>query len=263
VNTPADLSNALIAMGLVAGDSLIMHSSFRSLKPFDAGPLDVVDVILNIIGPSGNLMLPTFGYSTSLPEPYFDVDQTPGRTGAINELGRCRSGAVRSLHPTHSVAVIGPDANQLTANHLSNRTVGVGSPIDRLAKLGGKVLLLGVDHTANTMIHIGEEHAKQPKVGRAEPNKHPKVRMPDGSIIEHKLDSSTSCSAGFQTLDAPMRAAGAVNDSRLGECAMMLMRGQDIIDIVVRMLNENRRALMCDNSDCRYCRGTERNLRIK
>lgn len=247
-------------MGLTQGDSLIVHSSFRSLKPFDGGPPEVVQAILDVIGETGNLMLPTFGYSTPLPDPYYDVDETPCRTGAINELGRRLPGMVRSMHPTHSVAVRGPDAEALTADHLSFRTVGVGSPIDRLAKRGGKVLLLGVDHTANTMIHVAEEHAGQPKVGRADPNQKAKVRLPSGEIIEHQLDSSTSCSRGFQALDQPMRDAQAVCDGQLGGCAMMLMRGQDVIDIVVRMLHDDRRALMCDDPACRYCRGTEKNL---
>ena len=33
---------------------------------------------------------------------------------------------------------------------------GLDSPVGRVYELDGQVLLLGVDHTANTTIHLGE-----------------------------------------------------------------------------------------------------------
>jgi len=54
------LTNALRQLGLIEGNSLIVHSSFRSLKPFDGGPLDVLRAIRSVIGPRGNIVLPAF-----------------------------------------------------------------------------------------------------------------------------------------------------------------------------------------------------------
>ena len=256
MNTPAELSNVLRSMGLTEGDSVIVHSSFRSLKPFDDGPREVVDAILNVIGPNGNLMLPTFNYSSPPPEPYYDPRETPCRTGAIAELGRQRADAVRSLHPTHSVAVIGPEATALTEGHLHTRTFGPGCPVDRLARCGGKVLLLGMDHTTNSMIHVAEEHAQIPKPPRADPTQRFRVRKPDGSFIDHLLDSSTSCSLGFET------AARVAQTTRtdLGNCVLQLMNGQTLIDDLVNLLHEQPTALLCDRPDCHRCRTIERNL---
>jgi len=254
--TITDLERALRSIGLDAGDSLIVHSSFRSLRPFDGGPGDVLDTILRVIGPQGNLMLPTFNYSRPLPEPYFDPAGTPCRTGVIPELGRQRAGALRSLHPTHSVAVIGADAQVLTEGHLDGRTFGIGSPVDRLAERGGKVFLLGVDHTTNSTIHVAEEHAGLPKVDRADRPPFASVLMPDGTLREHPLDSSPSCSHGFERI-APAVSAARVT---LGACVLQIMDARQLIATVVQRLRDDPTALLCDNPACASCRGIERNL---
>ena len=254
--TTADLERVLRSIGLADRDSLIVHSSFRSLRPFDGGPLDVIDTILRVIGPHGNLVLPTFNYSRPPPEPHYDPASTPCHTGVIPELGRQRDGALRSLHPTHSVAVIGADGLDLVQGHLDGRTFGIGSPIDRLAQRGGKILLVGVDHTTNSTIHVAEEHAGVPKVGRGDPPVRGRVLLPDGSLIEHRLDSSPSCSFGFQ------RIAPAVQSMRttLGACVLEIMDASQLIATVVSQLKDDPTALLCDNPECVSCRGIEGNL---
>jgi len=251
--TTADLEQALRSTGLVAGDSLIVHSSFRSLRPFEGDAQDVLDTILRVIGSSGNLMLPTFNYSRPLPEPCFDPVTTPCRTGVVPELGRQRAEAVRSLHPTHSVAAIGPDAETLTERHLDGRTFGIGSPIDRLAQRGGKVLLLGVDHTTNSTIHVAEEHAGVPKANRPDRPSFARVLLADGSVIEHPLDSSPSCSLGFERI-APFVLA---ERTTLGGCLLQMLDGGALIATVVQRLGEHPTALLCDNPECVSCRAIE------
>lgn len=258
--TRSALTAALLHMGLRAGDNVIVHSSFRALGPVDGGPLAVLDALLDAIGPRGNLMLPTFNYTSPLPDPYFDPMETPARTGVIPELGRRRPGAIRSWHPTHSVAVIGPDAAELTAGHLDVRVMGKGSPIDKLAQRGGKVLLVGVGMVANTTIHIAEEHAGTPKVSKYDPLPFIKIRKPDGKLIEHQLDSSPSCSAGFEAAALPIRRSGALRDGRAGAALVQLMTGRSIIDAVVDLLRNESAALLCSNPDCIPCRGTRRNI---
>jgi aminoglycoside 3-N-acetyltransferase len=83
--TPADLGDTLSEAGLGEGDNILLHSSYRSLRPFAGNPESVVQVLRELIGPRGNLMLPTFNYSSPLPDPYYDPDTTAARTGAIAE----------------------------------------------------------------------------------------------------------------------------------------------------------------------------------
>ena len=261
-HTQNDLAGVLRMLGLAEGDSLIVHSSFRSLQPFEADPEAVVDVILQLIGPSGNLMLPTFNYTSSLPEPYFDPDQTPCRTGIIPELGRQREDAIRSLHPTHSVAVIGPEAVRLCERHLEGRAFGIDSPIDRLAEMGGKILLIGVGHEANSAIHVAEERAGLPKVNHKDPMPILKIKAPSGTIIQHQLDSSPSCSSDFGAVEEPLRNNDFIADGRIGGCLLQLISAKAAIDQAVAMIREDPTALLCGRAECRLCPGVRRNLGV-
>ncbi|NLX06684.1 MAG: AAC(3) family N-acetyltransferase [Phycisphaerae bacterium] len=258
--TQADLTRAFTDVGLQPGDSVIVHSAFRTLGAVQDGPQTAIATLLEAIGPRGNLMLPTFNYTLPPGEP-FDPAHTPGLTGVLTETGRAWPGAVRSLCPTHSVAVIGPDAKELTADHLRFRAVGIGSPIDRLAKRGGKVLLIGVGHTSNTTIHLGEEYAGVPKAPWAQGLPTWTVRTPDGQIVEHRHDTSTTCSTGFGAAEYPMRQRGLIRDLRHGACKIQLMRAQDVIDSVVRVISEKPDILLCTWPGCVPCTRTRENLR--
>ena len=255
------LAAAFRELGLEPGDGVIVHSSFRSLRPVDGGPEAVIDALLDAVGERGNLMLPTFNYTTPLPEPYYDADATPCRTGIIPELGRRRPGAVRSLHPTHSVAVIGPDADALTRDHLSVRAIGAGSPIDRLAKAGGKVLLVGVGHISNSTVHVAEEYAAIPKVSWYDPLPDVKMRMPDGRVVLHPLDASPSCSAAFGAAEHALRRRGRIRDLRIGPARCQLMTGRDVIELVGEIIEEKPDVLLCTWLACRPCTGARAGLR--
>lgn len=258
--TKEKLVTAWRALGLRAGDDLLVHSALRSLGAIEGGADAVLDSLLEVLAPDGNLMLPAFNYSRPLPQPYFDPKSTPARTGILPERGRLRPGAKRSLHPTHSVAVIGPDASALTENHLETRAFGIGSPIDLLAQRGGKVLLLGVAQMSNSTIHIAEEHAHIPKAAVYNPLPGVGVLRPDGSVIEHRLDSSPSCSAAFEAVAWTLRKNGAIQDGRAADAMIQVMKGADVLEIIGQLLAAQPNALLCNNSDCATCPGTRVNL---
>jgi len=249
--------------GLEKNDNVIVHSSYHSIAPVAGGPGTVIDALLETIGPEGNLMLPTFNYAVlPLPDPY-DVSVTPAKTGIIAETGRKRPDAVRSLHPTHSVAAIGPKADELTRDHLSFRAIGFGSPIDRLVKMGGKVLLIGVANTSNTTIHLGEEYAEVPKCAWVEVQPEINIRLGDGSFIFHILDTSPSCSVGFCAIDFFLRQRGLIRDSNLLFRKLHLMRQQDVIDCVRETIAAKRDVLLCTNPKCRPCAGSREILKSR
>ena len=69
-------------------------------------------------------------------------------------------GTLRSDHPARSVAAWGKNAKYLTENHDLSHIFGDSSPIGRLYKLDGKVLLIGVDYDKNTSIHVADARAE-------------------------------------------------------------------------------------------------------
>lgn len=153
------LKDDLSAIGLRYGDSVLVHSSYKSMGGLDGGIQTLVDALLSVIGDRGTLIVPTLTYSYVTPEePVFDFVDTPSCVGAVSEYVRCMSGAQRSVHPTHSCAAIGFNANYYVKGHENDRTpVGKNSPFYKLRELGGKVLMLGCDTNRNTSAHGIEE----------------------------------------------------------------------------------------------------------
>lgn len=165
--TRTDLVAAFHCLGVQAGNQLLVHSSLSSLGHVVGGADTVIDALLEVLGPQGTLVVPTLtGHEGIGPDAdvVFDVASTPSWTGTIPEAVRRRPGAVRSLHPTHSVAAIGADAESLTRGHEDALTpCGPGSPYLRLTERStGRILLLGVGHESNTTLHAVEELAGVP-----------------------------------------------------------------------------------------------------
>ncbi len=161
--TTGDLRNALRRLGVAAGDVLMVHSSFDRLVGFRGGPGAVIRTLQEAVGPGGTLMMPTISFTGSAVEhaardPVFDARDTPSMVGLITEAFRRSAGVVRSLHPTHSVAVWGNRAEAIiTGHHLTETPCGRPTPYGKLLEYDGKILFAGVPVSSMTFIHFLEE----------------------------------------------------------------------------------------------------------
>jgi aminoglycoside 3-N-acetyltransferase len=258
--TQKELVKSFTAGGVRRGDSLVIHSSLKALGKVAGGADTIIDALQETVGPSGNLLFPTFNYTQPLPLPFYDPEETPARTGMLNEAARKRKGALRSLHPTHSAAVIGPDAYAIVKDHLAVRAFGVGSPIDILAQRGGKILLIGVGQVSNTTIHIAEEHAKIPKVSWYDPLPTLTIRTNSGAFIKHQLDDSPSCSAAFESAEYVLHKKNLITYFRINGCQCRLMSGSALITEITALLARDPTALLCNWEHCIPCMGTRKIL---
>lgn len=159
-----DIVNGLKDLGLRPGSKVLVHSSLSSLGYVEGGADTVIDALLETVGARGTVLVPTLTGSEALsPEnpPTFDPMHTPCWTGRIPETLRKRPNALRSLHPTHSVAALGANAAILTRDHINSVTPCDSlSPYGKLAALDdGYILLIGVTHQSNTTFHHVEEIA--------------------------------------------------------------------------------------------------------
>jgi aminoglycoside 3-N-acetyltransferase len=237
------LADDLRALGLRGGDRVVVHSSLRAVGPVEGGAEAVVDALLEVLGPHGLLVVPTFTYFTER----FDPVVEPGRTGALAEAVRRRLGAIRSLHPTHSVAALGAGAQELCANHEQVAATDVDSPLDRLAREGGLVLLLGVGHIVNTTIHVAEFRADaayleiQPVP--AWPRMHEIVLAGEAHAVSY--DRFPGCSRAFGIVERGLRERAAIRDGRVGRAESQLLRGEELIEEGVALLDRDPLALLC------------------
>jgi len=162
---PDDLESRLGRMGLGAGDIVLIHSSFRSTNGFRASPRDVTEAVRRIVGPDGTIAMMSMPYTTSTKEhlatgAVFDVRRTPSAMGIITEIFR-RSGALRSLSPTHPILAVGPRAEELLAGHADcPYPCGPDSPFEHMLELDAKVLFFDLPFVAFTFFHYIEHRLR-------------------------------------------------------------------------------------------------------
>jgi aminoglycoside 3-N-acetyltransferase len=152
----ASLTHDLHTIGLRSGDIVLVHSSYRSLG-IDH-PETLIQALLQAIGDTGTLLLPTLSYRQTPPTTHNTLT-TPSCVGFLTEYFRTRPGTQRSLHPTHSASAVGARAGELLGDHGDDTTpCGPHSPFHNLLHCNGKILMLGCGLRPNTTMHAIEEY---------------------------------------------------------------------------------------------------------
>ncbi len=168
-------------LGVQPGAVLMLHSSLRSLGHVVGGAATVVDALLDVLGPTGTLVGPSFNYETAqTPDFIFDPLKTPSDMGAIADEVRRRAGSDRSRHLTHSVSALGPQARAIV-NARGQTAWAADGPLGTVFKLDGRFLLLGVTYQSFTAAHVLEvafplRHRKIDTLRR-------RLRQPDGNLV--------------------------------------------------------------------------------
>lgn len=254
--TESDIRADLRNLGVTPGDELVVHSSLSSIGRVDgSGAETVVDALASAVGDEGTVVVPTFTPNLVRREP-FDPTRTPSETGAITEALRTRDDAVRSDHPTHSVAALGPAAKVLTADHAFRNSLGEGSPLHRLAARGGKILLLGVGHDSNSTLHVAESLAELPyKTG----TNTVLVRGEDDDPQPVKT-ATVGCGRGFTTFSPIAVDNGLITDGTIGSARSQLMNGDAVLRLARSVLEERPGFLLCEKPECWWCPDAKRTL---
>jgi len=102
----------------------------------EGGADAVIDALLDAVGSGGTVSVPTHTFrDVNARQPVFDYRTTPCCVGRVPETFRRRPDALRSLHPTHSCAAIGPRSEELLRDHEVDVTsCGGRSPYRRLMR---------------------------------------------------------------------------------------------------------------------------------
>ena len=112
---------------------------------------------------------------------------SPGM-GLISSTLVGRRNRMRGSHPTNSMAALGPLAKEIVCGQTF---LDVYAPIQKLADLEGKFLLMGVGLTALTAIHLAEKFSGRELFRRW-------AKGPSGQLNEIAVGS---CSMGFDSLN--------------------------------------------------------------
>ena len=194
------------------------------------------------------------------------MKKTSSVVGAISEAVRLHPQAIRSFHPTHSVAAIGPRAIDLTRAHLASSPLGVGNPFHRLAQWGGEVMLLGCDHRSNSLLHVAEIIAGLAYVDVPfSPDKNyetARIFRNNQLILDMKLYQAPGCSRGFHKAEPVLREAGVIRDGRIGQAKVQLFSASEALSVMARTLRKNPTLLLCDVPECEICPRRKRKVEV-
>jgi aminoglycoside 3-N-acetyltransferase len=241
---------------------VLVHTSMSAFGKVHGGPDVIVGALLaNFSG----LMMPTFTYKCMLtPEDGpADNGMLYGSAGDVNKMAeffhpdlpadplmgvvaetvRRNPEAHRSSHPLLSFAGI------QVGTALNRQTLASPlAPIQALLEAGGWVLLLGVDHTVNTSIHLAEKLAGRKQFVRW-------ALTPDGVT---ECPGFPGCSDGFQEL-AP-RFEPLVRQVQIGQGLVQALPLAGMVEIAREWIAQDPQAFLCERSDCDRCQAVRHSL---
>lgn len=262
------LTNDLERLGLRTGDSVLVHTSLRKIGKMQSGPDTLFKAIMRVIGQEGTLLVPTFTFTHSDPAgwhnppisiealelarqsiPLFNPEQSPTHIewiGYFPEYVRKQPDAFRSSHPIVSFAALGKNAEFLTRKVPFHFPLGEDSPLARLYKIDGKILLLGVSHKSNSSLHLAEIWANAPYIHRS-------ATLKTSPEVWSIMRGSPECSEGFVKIEPLAQQYRIVKRGVVGDASCQLMSQRQLVSLGISLLQGDSSGLLCDLSDCAWC----------
>lgn len=225
----AEVADQLRALGVRKGGVLLVHTSFRAIRPIEDGPSGLIEALHAALGPDGTLAMPSWTGNDDEP---FDPATTPASPdlGVVPDTFWRLPGVMRSAHP-FACAAAGPEAARITSGRLPLPPHIVASPVGRVYQLDGQVLLLGVGHDADTTLHLAELLAG----ARYRVPKHCTV-LQDGRPVRIEYGENNHCCVRFGLADEWLRARGLQSEGRVGHACARLARARDVVGVALEHL---------------------------
>jgi aminoglycoside 3-N-acetyltransferase len=237
-----DLLEGLRRLGVRSGDALLVHSSLDQFIAFAGTPTDITATLIEAVGDTGHILMPTLPFrgtalDYALSGRVFNVDRTPSQTGLLTELFRRSPGVVRSVHPTHSVAVRGPRAAYFAAEHnLATTPCGRSTPYSRLLDEKGKILFMGTDIGVMTFFHFIEEEIESQLPFSPFTQGVYTLRSLDSTgteVMTHTrlFDPTYSRKRNLDKLASHLKKRAVWHECRIGNVALILLAAEDVLSI--------------------------------
>lgn len=151
------ITSALDKVGVSLSDTLLVHADSSGLvKASNSSDWSLAlemltEAFRNKIGPTGNILVPTFNWDFCIGKPYCDVTTT-SRQGVFANFVRKLESSQRSPHPIFSFSGFGPDVNKIF-DGISKSSFGRDSVFDRLHRANAKLIFFNTSFYNCTFVH--------------------------------------------------------------------------------------------------------------
>lgn len=255
-NTRSSIAKDLRNLGLKEGMTVIVHSSLSSFGWTCGGPVTVVQALIDVIGDTGTIVMPTQSADNSEPSgwqnppvpkewwsiireemPAYDPQVTPARgMGVIVDTFRIFPGVKRSEHPMYSFAAYGKHADYIVSEQPLEAGFGEKSPLGKIYELDGHVLLLGVTHDSNTSLHLAE-HA----LSNREKVQKGAAMLENGQRVWKTFEEIIYDSDPFEQLGQDYEKQHEYKEGRVGIALSKLMKQRDIVEFGRKWLHDRHK----------------------
>ena len=237
--TKFDLMSDLQKLGIRSDDTLLIHTSFKSVGDFADGPNAFIDAFCEYLA-DGTLIIPTHTWNNVNREnPIYDVKKTQPCIGLIPRIAAKRSDGIRSLHPTHSIWVFGKNKESFTEGEEKATTPApVGGAWWRLGESGAKILLIGVGLNRNTYIHAVDEIAGLDDRLESEPFDVTIIDYNGKSLHGKMHPHFNTGSENFGNFKRPLTELGAIVNGKLCAADVMLVDAAKCRDILLNIYSK-------------------------
>jgi len=242
----AALRPLLERFGVPRDGALIVHSAISKLSRRGYRAEAMIDCIIEHVR-DGHVFMPTMTWRTVTPEdPFWDEMETPSQTGVLSEIFRQRYAGARSIHPTHSVAGIGPAAVPLLSrHHIDDTPVSNNSPYGLLRDYPTCILVLGVGLETVTAIHLAEEMIN-PELYIRPPASRELYQCRDRHGVVHQVWTRRHwrLDRDFNQFAPALMERGEMRSGHIEDCPYALVSLRDLLRYVFAVLMENPRATL-------------------
>ena len=228
-------------LGVEEGDTLLVHSSYKSLGEVDGGPQTVIRALEAVLGDEGTLIMPTFNFDFNKGVPW-DVRKTRSKMGALTEVVRVDSRAKRVFHPFYSFAILGKHAGMLGSLRYKS-SYERNSVFGKLRDLDGKIMVIGLSYNDSmTFFH----HIEQ-----MEGVDYRFLKQFTGEVTDETGNTYTDTfemlvrdiDKGVMTMVDPMGAlmeqAGIVRIRKIGGADVKLMKAHEVYEFTAREMKRD------------------------
>lgn len=244
--TKDDLLRDLRALGIKKGDTLMVHSSVKSVGALENRADTIIDALMEAVGEEGLLLMPDHTWAQMGPNhTVFDPETEPSCVGVLPDVLRQRENVYRSLHPTHSVVAWGREAKEYIRGEENCKTPCAREGCwGRLYDRDAKILFLGCPLSKNTFIHGVEEMADVPLRFTEKPVSFSIVTHDErGTIpVEVYRHFNAKCphiSENYVKLREPFESVGAMIEGKVGDAHCYLGYAVGMAEVTLKLLRQD------------------------